>query len=93
MSGDGYAYNECATAGANIDLSSLVQTGAGTLQWYDEAGNILSATSFNPDEPMDRTYKASVIVNGCESATVDVKVRVVANSSALTTTSAVSVPP
>ena len=88
--GDGYAYNECATAGANIDLSSLVQTGAGTLQWYDEAGNILSATSFNPDEPMDRTYKASVIVNGCESATVDVKVRVVANSSALTTTSAVS---
>ena len=33
--GDGYAYNECATAGANIDLSSLVQTGAGTLQWYD----------------------------------------------------------
>ena len=88
---EGYAYNECASAGSK-SLSELIVSHDGTLQWYDAAGNPLgTGASFDTSEAGETTYYASSIsADGCESAKAEVKVRVLANSSALTTTSAVS---
>ena len=84
-------YNECAQEGSK-SLSELIVSHDGTLQWYDAAGNPLgTGASFDTSEAGETTYYASSIsADGCESAKAEVKVRVVANSSALTTTSAVS---
>ena len=73
---DGFAYNDCKKDG-RFDLNDLVSSSQNDLAWFDSDMQTITDETFDMSVPGSTSYFVSAVsADGCQSATVEVKVNI-----------------